>query len=285
MCWRLDEDTGHCFLKCKIVKQCWRQLNLEEVRVNLLTLGSAMEVVQNILSLQCEKQKPVIIFLCAWWTGRNKANAGERGGSVDEIISRATFFTTEIYKLNRREEDGGRAANRDTIGWKPPPPNVLKINPDGAFREMEKMGAWGFVVQDSNGRGIIAGCGRLQVGHDTLSAEGEACLMALKAAMEIGISWVIIETDSVNLVTAVQTGSFDRAPGGVIFKEIQDLLELHFVPLHFIHVRHSCNRSAHDLAHSSCERDPDQPVIWHDPLPVFVRTMLGRDYALPEFGE
>ena len=27
VCARLDEDGGHCFLKCKQVKQCWRELN------------------------------------------------------------------------------------------------------------------------------------------------------------------------------------------------------------------------------------------------------------------
>jgi hypothetical protein len=33
VCWRLDENGGHCFLKCKYVKQCWRTLNLEEERI------------------------------------------------------------------------------------------------------------------------------------------------------------------------------------------------------------------------------------------------------------
>ncbi|RLN33245.1 hypothetical protein C2845_PM03G27040 [Panicum miliaceum] len=244
-----------------------------------------MEVVQTILSLQREKQKLVISLLWAWWTERNKANAGERGGSVGEIVRRATVFTTEIHQLDKRGENGGSTANRNTVGGTPPPPDVLRINFDGAFQEMGKTGARGFVVRDSDGQGIVAGCGRLEAVHDALSAEGEACLMALKAAMEIGISQVIIETDSVNLVNAVQLGSFDRAPGGVIFKEIRELLELHFVPLHFIHVPRSCNRSAYDLAHSELERDPGQPVIWYDPLPVFVSTLLGRDFADPDFGE
>ena len=47
MCWRLDEDGGHCFLKCKLVKKCWQHLNLEDVRVHLLTFGSAKEVVRH----------------------------------------------------------------------------------------------------------------------------------------------------------------------------------------------------------------------------------------------
>ena len=31
VCWRLDEDGGHCFFKCKFAKRCWRALNLEEM--------------------------------------------------------------------------------------------------------------------------------------------------------------------------------------------------------------------------------------------------------------
>ncbi|RLN28580.1 hypothetical protein C2845_PM05G37280 [Panicum miliaceum] len=168
---------------------------MEDVRVSLLNLGSANEVVQTILGLQREKQKLVISLLRAWWTGRNKANTGERRGPVEEIFSKATIFTTEIHQLNKRKENGGRTVNRDTIGWKPAPPDVFKINSNDAFREEEKTGAWGFVVRDSDCQGIMAGCGQLQAVHHALSAEGEACLMALKAAVEIGISRVIIKTD------------------------------------------------------------------------------------------
>ena len=49
MCWRLNEDGGHCFLKCKLVKKCLQQLNLEDVCILLLTLGSAKEVVEHII--------------------------------------------------------------------------------------------------------------------------------------------------------------------------------------------------------------------------------------------
>jgi ribonuclease HI len=49
---------------------------------------------------------------------------------------------------------------------------VLKINTDGAFREEEIDGAWGFVVRDSEGHGVLAGSGRLVTVNDALSAEG-----------------------------------------------------------------------------------------------------------------
>jgi len=41
MCNRLDEDGGHLFLKCKLVKQLWRELNLQEVRLRQAEQNSA----------------------------------------------------------------------------------------------------------------------------------------------------------------------------------------------------------------------------------------------------
>jgi ribonuclease HI len=57
---------------------------------------------------------------------------------------------------------------------------VLKVNCDGALRANEKDGAWGFVIRDSDGHGVLAGAGR----SDALAAEGEACVSALEAAMD-----------------------------------------------------------------------------------------------------
>jgi hypothetical protein len=70
--------------------------------------------------------------------------------------------------------------------------------------------------------------------NDALSAEVEACLAALNAAMDAGISQVIVETDSTSLVAALQSPSFDQAPGGVIFREAPSLLALHFTVHGFV---------------------------------------------------
>jgi hypothetical protein len=86
VCWRLDEDGGHCFLTCKMVKRCWQSLNLEEARVQLSSLGSAAEVVNNILDIKEEERERWLLICCgdggrqeirrmlgtyvvAWWCG------------------------------------------------------------------------------------------------------------------------------------------------------------------------------------------------------------------------
>jgi ribonuclease HI len=102
----------------------------------------------------------------------------------------------------------------------------LKINIDGAFREEEKDGAWGFVIRDCDGHGVLAGSGKLAATHDALSAEAEACLATLNVAMGVGISHVIVEIDSTNLVSALRSSAFDHSPGGVVFREVQSLYNL-----------------------------------------------------------
>lgn len=118
---------------------------------------------------------------------------------------------------------------------------------------------WGFVVRDSDGYDVLAGSGRLNAVHDAFSVEGKACLATLRAATDEGISQVIIESDSTNLVSAIQTSQFDQAPDGVIFRGIREVLSLQFVSVLFSSVprsrSRSCNQCAHELAQAGLVRD------------------------------
>jgi hypothetical protein len=59
------------------------------------------------------------------------------------------------------------------------------------------------VYQWSQGcHGTLGGSGCLPAVTDALTAEGEACLVALLAVMESGISHIIIETNSTNMVSS-----------------------------------------------------------------------------------
>jgi hypothetical protein len=128
----------------------------------------------------------------------------------------ATLGAAHLAKPPSSQE----AQNSKPTTWEPPLADVLKINSDEAFREREKDGAWGFVVRDSRGHDVLAGSGRLRAVHDALAAEGEACLAALNAAMDVGKSHVMLETDSLTLIAAIRSPTYDQAPGGVIFQEI-----------------------------------------------------------------
>jgi hypothetical protein len=99
MCWHLDEDGGHIFLRCKAVKQIWRALDCEDLRLSLCDCTNARQVTDHILSLPKEKRSLAIILLWDWWTSRNKANFGERMLSTDEVCVRIRKHLLEFCQV------------------------------------------------------------------------------------------------------------------------------------------------------------------------------------------
>jgi len=113
VCWRLNEDGGHCFLKCKFVKKCWRALNLEQLRLVLIDLNSAKQVAIKILSLEEDKKLLVIDFLWVWWDARNKANAGAKIMSTEEIAYKVQ--TMKSFDNLRTQEKANKKQSELTL--------------------------------------------------------------------------------------------------------------------------------------------------------------------------
>jgi hypothetical protein len=130
----------------------------------------------------------------------------------------------------------------------------LKINFDGAYYQREKKGAWGFIVRDHRGAVVMAGAGRINVLHDALSAEAQACIATLYATIDQGISHILLETDLSILVEALQSCSYDFQ---LMVSYLEKLSSL----------------CAHDLAHIGLNWDLDRSHIWIDPLLEFVTTL------------
>jgi hypothetical protein len=86
MCYRLDEDGGHCFFKCKAVKAFWRATGLEDTRLLMANCPNAKWVVIKILQLNEETCMKVCTLLWTWWLERNKANQGQKMRSLNEIL-------------------------------------------------------------------------------------------------------------------------------------------------------------------------------------------------------
>jgi hypothetical protein len=105
VCWRLAEDGGHCFLKCKNVRACWRELQLENVRLQLLEARTAIEFVKMVLNLEMDICLKVVVLLWKIWDARNKTNAGENALTNQEVCG-AVLAYQRIYEM---KEGGGRS--------------------------------------------------------------------------------------------------------------------------------------------------------------------------------
>jgi len=101
---------------------------------------------------------------------------------------------------------------------------VLKLNPDASFRK-----------ESGDGDTVIAGRGRLPHLLDSFQAELIACLHGIQAAIDIGITKIIVETDAVMVKFAVEAKDWGLSVPGRIIQEIQELASLNFVSCFFFY--------------------------------------------------
>jgi hypothetical protein len=147
ICWRLDEDGGHRFLKCKTVRACWRALQLEDIRLKLLEARSAIEFVTADLALDANICLKVVVLLWKLWDARNKANASERSLSSQELCGAVICTVTDIQAEGEKKMQPQNHAEAQRRKWMPPGDDYLKINIDGAFRKETATGTFGFIIR------------------------------------------------------------------------------------------------------------------------------------------
>lgn len=92
MCDQKHKDGGHLFLKCKLIKEAWLLLNMEEIRRKLMELPSAKECVKAILELE------VIVLLWMWWDDRNKVREGENRRQAERLVYAVQLYTADILR-------------------------------------------------------------------------------------------------------------------------------------------------------------------------------------------
>jgi ribonuclease HI len=245
VCFRFDEDGGHCFLKCKMIRRCWAALSLEPIRQMLLLKRSAWEVIVTVLGLKEDVCIMTMLLLWRWWSVRNKVNQGEKGLSADEVAADVLKLISDMGSTERQQPIHREAAVKK---WNAPPQGQLKINTDGSFIPETLQGCWGFIVRDHEGGAVLAGAGRLGAAPDALSIEATACQQALQAATDYGISRIQVEVDSSVLQHALQSSTMDLATREMMIKDTRFMLQEHFVCSGIISIPGSCNSVAHDLA-------------------------------------
>jgi hypothetical protein len=132
--------------------------------------------------------------------------------------------------------------------WQPPRADLLKVNFDGAFDAAIGRGGWGFVVRDEIGVVRGPGAGSTHQLTSAIQSEAIACGEALVAAEQWGISTLVLESDSSNLVKAMTSNEYDLAPEGVIFRDLRLFISLNFSSVEVVFAPRSCNKVAHELA-------------------------------------
>jgi hypothetical protein len=277
VCLRLDEVGAHTFLNCKVMKNCWRSLQLEDIRLKLCGCANAREVVWSILELNTDQKLCALILCWQWWSARNKVNAGDKGRSATEVCSTVHRWVNDSKEFYLK---GTCTCVKQAIKWRKPEGDTIKINTDGAYFPGTSHGGWGFIARDADGDVRGTGYGHLRNIRDPLRAEAEACLKALYTAAEWGMTKIHIETDSTTLAEALQTNKYDRTAAGAIFKDARAFMRLNFQSCICSFSPRACNLAAHKLAAMGASSEPDSFVILAEAAPDDVRLLVDSDRAV-----
>ncbi|KAK1618800.1 hypothetical protein QYE76_024317 [Lolium multiflorum] len=223
-----------------------QELGLQEIHERMCQNQSAKTMVEDLLGLGEEQKILVACTLWCCWTRRNKINAKEKEMALKELLSQINYWTSESkqYFLTDKLPEGPRAELR----WSAPAEDWIKFNTDGAFCQADNHGGWGFIARDNQSTVRGAGTGHLKAVVSAAQAEAVACMEALHAASDWGIQNVIVETDSSILVQSIETSDYDRAPEGVIYRDIRAFIRLNFNLVKVEFRPRGCNKVAHVLA-------------------------------------
>ena len=282
MCYRLDEDGGHLFIKCNKVRAVWRMLLLEDVRLDLEAAASPLLMVETILSLPKEKQITTCVLLWDWWTTRNKINAGEQERSIDVVCNTIQKHVISFQNLLTPSAVAVDAATEpeppDKRWWRKPARDHVKVNFDAAFWEPSGTGAWGFVVRNEEGEFVAAAAGKLRHLRNALQAEAEACVAATEGAVALGLNRVIFESDSKTLVDALNSDRHKLSEIGVLLRESRSNCIAELETFSFQFCSRVCNKVAHAIAKFGSQAELEC-VGWDDAAPGFVSELVASEAA------
>ncbi|KAI8571718.1 hypothetical protein RHMOL_Rhmol01G0141200 [Rhododendron molle] len=144
------------------------------------------------LSKETTKEDVGALFQICWgiWKARNKYVFEKKNPKLEEVIERAkkdvVDYLQAVYKRVQRHRAGDARLGR----WVAPPPSVLKINCDGAFKSPYSLAAFGVIVRDNGGSAQLWRCGRVLV-SSALAIEAWALRIACLVAKEQNLQEVI----------------------------------------------------------------------------------------------
>jgi ribonuclease HI len=230
------------------------------------------------MSLEAEKRILVCCLLWQWWSNRNKINANEKAKKTEEVVAQIKYWTAKSLQYCRKgsSETGAKAV----MTWGRPEEDIIKINVDASFLAVERRGGWGFVARDHHGDVVGAGAGKLHHVESAASAEAQACDAALHQAAQWGMTRIVVESDAQNLVRAVQSTNLDRAPEGVVYRDIRLFAQLNFSLISFVYSPRNCNKVAHALVAIGVSSQAEVR-LWTEDLPNDVKLLVASDLTEP----
>jgi ribonuclease HI len=235
---------------------------------NILRSKQGTSPVLNSISLH---ESIAVACWYIWWQRREVVHDGS--------VAPPNRTAFAIHALTANFEAGQKSAVRPKkIVWSKPPAGKLKLNIDAAFY-VDGSGAVGAVLRNDRGE-VEAGMASL-IDHvlDAAAAEALALLRGLQFLQGLGVSSVLIESDSLELIQACNRKIEVWTPHAAILAEsFMNASTMNGVA--FQHCLREANVVAHQLAKYVYQTKEN--FIWEGDPPSFLLPFVIKDVTIVE---
>ena len=182
--------------------------------------------------------------------------------AIGETAQRARELLQEFWDV--QDNPSRTSIQRMRQNWTPPDLGVYRLNFDGAIFEGSARVGLGVVVRDVEGMIIAAMCQNIQLPSLVDLVEALATRRAILFAQELCLAHVVVEGDSLKVITAINNPQKNRTQWGHVVEDIKKASSW-FQTCSFCHLYREGNSLAHSLAKRAVlSADLD---VWLEELP------------------
>jgi ribonuclease HI len=196
-----------------------------------------------------------------------------KGGHVAE--PRRTAFAIQALTSNYVPAASASSVVRG-ITCEKPSHGTYKLNVDASFHP-NGTGAAGAVLRDDRGDAIAGVACPLSHVHDATAAEALALLKGLVFLLDIGVTRVTVESDSLEVIQACKSEVEVWSPhSAILYDCFSKAQEFDFID--FTHCNREANNVAHELARYAFTSN--SVVRWDESPPSFILPFVLKDVTM-----
>jgi ribonuclease HI len=226
-----------------------------------------------LASVKDNEMEIVLMTLYQSWLARNAARESQKIEDPVAIADRAIHLTEKWLSL---QEPKPCKPVVPPERWLPPARDWVKVNSDGAKAKSSEKGGGGVVIRDHDGRFLAGSCRFFPFVVDPEEAELKACKQALELVKVLRLQKIVLEVDSINVVSKLSDSSLDRSAHALLVEEIKNhLRDLDEFVVKW--ARRSANGVAHKLAKEGCGLELSQS--WFTMYPDCIVDVLAHDLS------
>ncbi|KAL5756462.1 hypothetical protein ACOSQ2_021208 [Xanthoceras sorbifolium] len=278
LCNKTIETSDHILWSCSKIAVFWHDFPFFVAlnRLQVRDFAARIFWVKSVVG-----SKYVLQFLVAAWFLWGWRNQMVHGGKpiLTDCWFRAAAFISELQQdssSSQVNQSHQVAPSLPAQVWSAPPPNSFKINVDASVMNGKNCFGIGLICRDNSGM-IMAAKSMLCVGSvSVIVAEARAVLEGILLGLELNLSPLFLESDSLSVVHLCKGELLSRADVGVLIHDIhvrvasRDDIFLSFIP-------RSCNSAAHCLAKRALTAELSE--FWDALFPAWLACIASFEAA------